>query len=81
MRRSPSKGLGNVMKTKSFIVLLVCIVGTSFLLIAFGNQRPTIQNIVQETNKQLSKLNLKKVRSRFLLPSWVDSCSEIIVSC
>ena len=51
-----------VMRTKTFILLLTCFVITSSILILFSNQRPTIQNIVSETHKQLNNLKTLKVR-------------------
>lgn len=44
------------MRTKTFILFLICVVATSVFLIVFGNQRPSIQTIVTETHKQLTNL-------------------------
>ncbi|KDR16172.1 uncharacterized protein LOC110832850 [Zootermopsis nevadensis] len=44
------------MRTKSFVLFLICVVATSIFLILVGNQRPSIQTIVTETHKQLNNL-------------------------
>ncbi|KAK7866703.1 hypothetical protein R5R35_003242 [Gryllus longicercus] len=44
------------MRTKTFVLFLICVVATSVFLIVFGNQRPSIQSIVSETHKQLTNL-------------------------
>ncbi|XP_066998339.1 uncharacterized protein [Anabrus simplex] len=48
------------MRTKSFILFLVCVVVTTVFLIGFGNQRPSIETIVTETHKQLNNLKTFK---------------------
>ncbi|RZF44896.1 hypothetical protein LSTR_LSTR004521 [Laodelphax striatellus] len=60
------------MRTKSYLLSFVCIVGTTLLLLLFGDQRPSIQSIVTETHKQLTnnlrtfKDNLKVVEEKRL---------------
>jgi hypothetical protein len=49
------------MRTKNFVVLLFCIICTSVYLCLFGSQRPTIENIVSQTHKQLNNLKSFKV--------------------
>ncbi|XP_059482802.1 uncharacterized protein LOC132200955 [Neocloeon triangulifer] len=52
------------MRTKNFVVLLVCIICTSVYLCLFGSQRPTIENIVSQTHKQLN--NLKSFKENLI---------------
>ncbi|XP_023706719.1 uncharacterized protein LOC111864022 [Cryptotermes secundus] len=44
------------MRTKNFVLFLICVVATSIFLILVGNQRPSIQTLVTETHKQLNNL-------------------------
>ncbi|CAB3387646.1 Hypothetical predicted protein [Cloeon dipterum] len=52
------------MRTKNFVVFLVCIICTSVYLCLFGSQRPTIENIVSQTHKQLN--NLKSFKENLI---------------
>ncbi|XP_023290116.1 uncharacterized protein LOC105700899 isoform X2 [Orussus abietinus] len=56
------------MRTKGLLLLLVCIVGSSIIFIAFSNPRPSIQTLVTETHKQLRNFqNLKDVEEKRLV--------------
>ncbi|XP_015605058.1 uncharacterized protein LOC107272420 [Cephus cinctus] len=57
------------MRTKGLLLLLICIVGSSIIFIAFSNQRPSIQTLVTETHKQLRSFqeNLKDVEEKRLV--------------
>ncbi|XP_046389559.1 uncharacterized protein LOC124158480 [Ischnura elegans] len=60
------------MRTKNFVLFLICIVLCSVFLFLFGNQRPSIQTIVTETHKQLNNLknfkeNLKDAEEKRLI--------------
>ncbi|KAK9298138.1 hypothetical protein QLX08_008453 [Tetragonisca angustula] len=57
------------MRTKGLLLLLICIAGSSIILIAFSNQRPSIQTLVTETHKQLRNFqeNLKDVEEKRLV--------------
>nr|CAD7406355.1 unnamed protein product [Timema poppensis] len=48
------------MRTKTFVLFLMCVIATSVLLILVGNKRPTIESIVSETHKQLHNLKTFK---------------------
>nr|CAD7596667.1 unnamed protein product [Timema genevievae] len=48
------------MRTKTFVLFLMCVIATSVILILVGNKRPTIESIVSETHKQLHNLKTFK---------------------
>lgn len=48
------------MRTKSLLLLLICIAGSSIVFIAFSNQRPSIQTLVTETHKQLRSFQVSR---------------------
>nr|CAD7400246.1 unnamed protein product [Timema cristinae] len=51
------------MRTKTFVLFLMCVIATSVLLILVGNKRPTIESIVSETHKQLHNLKTFKLQA------------------
>lgn len=57
------------MRTRSLLLFLICIVGSSIVFIAFSSQRPSIQTLVTETHKQLRNFqeNLKDVEEKRLV--------------
>ncbi|CAG0899227.1 unnamed protein product [Darwinula stevensoni] len=66
------------MRTKTFILLLTCFVITSSILILFSNQRPTIQNIVSETHKQLNNLKTLKENLQDVLQEQLTADPEVL---
>ncbi|XP_034950984.1 uncharacterized protein [Chelonus insularis] len=54
------------MRSKGLLLFLICLVGSTVLFIAVSFQRPSIQNLVTETHKQLKNFqeNLKDVEEK-----------------
>ena len=58
----------NKMRTKNFLIVLVCIILTSMVLIVMGpNSVPasndsTIRTIFSQTNQQIQNLKVRKLR-------------------
>lgn len=49
------------MRTKNFVLILVCVVLTSFIFIILGpagQQNDSLKNIVTQTHQQLNKLQV-----------------------
>ncbi|KAG8222403.1 hypothetical protein J437_LFUL004862 [Ladona fulva] len=69
------------MRTKNFVLFLICIVGSSVFLCLVGNQRPSIQTIVTETHKQLSNLkNFKANDSNMFSENLKDAEEKRLVA-
>ncbi|XP_014242261.1 uncharacterized protein LOC106662581 [Cimex lectularius] len=51
------------MRAKTYLIGFICTVATTIVLLAFGDQRPKIQNLVSETHRQL-KDNFKTIKDK-----------------
>lgn len=61
------------MRIKGYLILMLCIVITSVFYCIIGDPKPSLQNIVSETNRQLSQ-PLKRLKD-VVVPAVADSSS------
>lgn len=68
------------MKTKSFALLLMCIVVTGIFVCMFGDPKPAFQDIVSKTHRQLSQLKQLKVNVPEVKEAGADELHGYLVS-